>query len=66
MINILAYLIQKQIQNPNREQIIINKLWNVIREVGENPEFIPLMIEPIENAIMPLLPYVDGNHNIDF
>lgn len=62
----MAEFIHKEIQAVDREQILINKLWNVIREIGENPEFIPLMVNPIEHAIMTLLPYVDGNTEMDF
>lgn len=65
-LRILAHHVELEIQKPTPAQIIINKCWNVVREVGENSHFIPELIDSIEVIVLPLIKYVDGIRNFDF
>ncbi len=38
----------------------------MIREIGENDDFIPALIPQIEMMILPLMKYIDGVRNLDF
>ena len=65
-LKILTQHIEKEVKKPEPVQIIINKCWNIIREVGEATDFIPSYIPELEEIILPLVPYIDGIRNLDF
>lgn len=47
-------------------QLYINKSWNIISDICENELFVPKLIPQIEEAIMPLLPFIDANFEFDY
>lgn len=56
----------RELTKPNPTQIYLNKCFNVVREVGESEYYIPQLIGPIEQAILPIAQLVDGVRNLDF
>lgn len=60
-INNLSQFILRQIKkNDTNSSMAINKAWNVITGICENPVFIPKYIPAIEEAVIPLIPFADG------
>lgn len=60
MRNLSAIILKEVKREAMVNQLIINKSWNVITEICENEKFIPMLIGEIEEAILPLLPFADG------
>jgi hypothetical protein len=58
--NLSAIILKEVKREAMVNQLIINKSWNVITEICENEKFIPMLIGEIEEAILPLLPFADG------
>lgn len=63
---IISGHIEKEVKKAAPTQLLLNKCWNVIREVGENSDFIPELIPNIEEIVLPLVPFIDGVRNLDF
>lgn len=58
----LAQIIYKEVE-ANKETITklnINKSWNIISYICGSELFVPKFINEIENAVMPLLNFIDG------
>lgn len=49
-----------------RNNLIINKCWNVIRQIVEIDSFIPEYYDAIENALKPLFEYITKPESIEF
>lgn len=41
-----------------KNNIIINRCWNIIRVISENKEFMPVYYNNIEGALKPLFEYM--------
>lgn len=64
--NMCKIVYEELTKKTNINQLMVNKCWNVISGVYQSPNFIPKLIMDIENAILPLLPFIDGQSNYDF
>lgn len=49
-----------------KNNIIINKCWNIIRQIIEIEAFIPTMYGPIENELKPLFEFIVDPMKIEF
>lgn len=49
-----------------KNNLVINKTWNIIRQVVEIDSFIPEFYEPIEETLKPLFEYILNPENIEF
>ena len=49
-----------------RNNLIINKCWNVIRQIVEIDSFIPEFYIPLENTLKPLFEFVTKPESIEF
>jgi hypothetical protein len=45
--------------------LFLNKSLNVVREVGESSIYLPKVIPELEQALLPLLPFIDDREGID-
>lgn len=64
----LSQIIYREVEL-NQESVTklnINKSWNIISDISENELFIPRYINEIENAVMPLLGFIDGKRELDY
>ncbi|EGR28514.1 hypothetical protein IMG5_173700 [Ichthyophthirius multifiliis] len=50
----------------NKDYLFINKSWNIIRHMSENPKIIPQYIDSMLHELKPLLQYVQYPEKIDF
>ena len=49
-----------------KSNYIINQWWNVLRSIWETPEYIPELLEPIEEELKPVFEYALKPDQIDF
>ena len=64
----LSQIIYKEVElgQETITKLNINKCWNIISDIAENELFIPKYINEIENAVMPLLGFIDGKRELDY
>lgn len=48
------------------KRIILNKIWNIFRQIGENRHYIPKFQEDIEKILTPLFAYLERDEKIPF
>lgn len=46
--------------------LTINKAWNIIRAIGEEKKYFPALQQELEEALLPVLKYIEFPEKIDF
>jgi hypothetical protein len=67
VLNCMCLAIETEIvKGKDRSSVIINKCWNVVRIIGENPVLIPGVKQTLEDIISRLVFYLESNRHLDF